>query len=567
MKSGRIEFLIQAVVRLIVITICSAHLYALPVSGRGVIPCDDVKAMGIVNKGNAEPRVVPSLRQWMGGNGRWVLTKRSRIVVESAQSRVLMPIASQFASDLASISGFRLPIIKGETVKQHDVAFSLSVCTKSTADIVGGEGYTLGIKDSAVLRANTATGLFYAGRTFLQILTLQTGKGAGRSLPQGNVLDYPRFHVRSILLDVGRTFMSKGFIEDYIRFMSWYKLNTLVLHLNDQAFGLNRDKNAIDAGSPAYYSRALRLLSDKFPGLRPTDGDRTASTSEALKGYSHADWDEMEDVAATYRVEIKPEIDTPSHAGIFLTDRPDLTLVGAPPQWGGTLDLNNPTSLTYMKSVFDEFLPWFRSPNISIGGDEASPEQTGLSVEKRTKYLDDLMTHILVEGAQRGKRRSISVWNDAYDPQMDISRYKDTIVIQNWLANDDEYISHYGVKHVINSSAKWYVIPKRGMGQNARLAHSIYDKWTASPHVIGGQICEWGDNAALGLNEEMINDALKDVMPAAAQTFWSGRLEDANGGLVPYDVVAEGLPVLSYGPGVTELKGALMKPMVDTESK
>jgi hexosaminidase len=82
---------------------------------------------------------------------------------------------------------------------------------------------------------NNTTSIFYATRTLLRMLSLD-GKPAKahQTVKQGYAIDYVHYPERSVMFDVGRKFADKEFVKNYIKFMGWYKLNRLHMHLNEQ---------------------------------------------------------------------------------------------------------------------------------------------------------------------------------------------------------------------------------------------------------------------------------------------------------------------------------------------
>ena len=527
------------------------------------VPCNDVESAGVTHSSGVQPNVVPRMQTWAASGGEWVLTKESRIVLESrAASTGVRPFAEQLATELQTLTGITPPIIVGVKPAPHDIAFSLSMCNVAASQVAAAEGYTLFVGQFVSLRANGSAGLNYARTTLLQMLELRHELNAKKpTLAGGYSLDYPSFPVRSIMLDVGRLYMRKDFLADFLRFMSWYKLNTLELHLNDQAFGINPAGTAIDPENPRFYSRSMRLLSSRFPLAFPTDGTPGAKTSEGRKGYSHEDWEDLETVAHDNGVTLKPEIDVPAHSGVFLNAMPDLELRGVSAQWGGVFDLKKPQSLEYVNGIFDEFLPWFHSAAISIGGDEATPELTGLSDQTRATFLAGVVNHVLSKGDLNGQHRTVTMWNDAYAPNSPLTAQRDSIVIQDWLGKDDDYLNQGGFRNVLDSRSTWYLVPEKNDQSNEQLAKRIFDDWIVNPKSIGGQICEWNDNAALGLNESGVIVATKDVLPAAAQVLWSRKVSGGNGAPLSYSQIAAALPQLGYGPNVRRTFPRLSAPV------
>jgi len=255
-------------------------------------------ATGLASQGNnPKPAVIPTLRLWTGGAGALELSDRSRIVVEQFHRAELEPIAKVLRDDLRAVSGLKLRIVLGSVPGSRDIALRLD----GTLSTIGNEGYRLTIGDEVEASAKTPTGVFYATRTLLQMICLTSDH---RRLSKGETLDWPDYLERGFMLDVGRKFFDIGYLRQYVKFMSWFKLNDFQLHLNDDA-----DDD---------YS-GFRLTSDRFPGLANKDG-----------AYTRKQIEQLQDLAAMYHVNIAPEIDAPAHARAFTKYRPDLSMIVAP---------------------------------------------------------------------------------------------------------------------------------------------------------------------------------------------------------------------------------------------
>ena len=89
------------------------------------------------------------------------------------------------------------------------------------------EGYALDVTEKGIeLRAASKSGLFYGEQTLRQ---LYTSKG----IPCVSIQDNPRFPYRGLHLDVSRHFFPKEEVMKLLNVMSYYKLNTLHMHLTD----------------------------------------------------------------------------------------------------------------------------------------------------------------------------------------------------------------------------------------------------------------------------------------------------------------------------------------------
>ena len=110
---------------------------------------------------NAKPNVMPGLREWKGNEGKFTLTKNSKIVVKDES---LKATAKQIQFYLKEMVKKNLSIVSsGETT--GDI-----VLTKdSSLDVLGKEGYTLDINDLIEIKSNYETGILYGGISITQI--------------------------------------------------------------------------------------------------------------------------------------------------------------------------------------------------------------------------------------------------------------------------------------------------------------------------------------------------------------------------------------------------------------
>lgn len=483
---------------------------------------------------NPAPVVIPTVQSWQGGRGHWELHERSRILINPADAGTLRVIAEALAHELADVSDIRPRVEQGKAGVAGDITLQLAPCGHSLSSI-GDEGYILEADRIVSLCARTREGVFYASRTLLQMLILDgqtTGKH--RSVPRGRIIDYPRYRERAVMFDVARKFASTKFLEDYIRFMGWYKLNTLHLHLNDQV---------ISDDHHSWSMKAFRLKSDNpvFHDLLPPDGQY----------YTRQDWNRLEEVAAANGVHIVPEIDTPGHAGALGVARPDLLYQGGTPS-GGTLDPGKPQTLAYVESLFEEFLPWFRSRVIHIGGDEASVNKEDISIKSQVNYLNRL-GHFL---QQRGKE--VEMWGSAdFADGLDKS-----FLIQRWINWGDEAKFNWG-EHGFRwteSYGDWYIVPFGPDYFNPKgvRGDALYNGWdnhasaggSGPQGPTGGQIAIWNDKGARDYDyENTVHGLLKDAVPAAGQVFWRGQAHDAAGMPMGYPMLRKSIELLQYGPG------------------
>ena len=147
-------------------------------------------------------------------------------MINAADKDTLSSMAEAFAADYKDIVGNDISVVYGSEsdVKAGDFYFALTAKGKGLKD----EGYLSQIGDSIKTESETATGAYWATSTFLQIL-----KQNKTTIPKGTTRDYPKYKVRGVILDVGRKATELQTVKDVAATMSWYKMNDLQVHLND----------------------------------------------------------------------------------------------------------------------------------------------------------------------------------------------------------------------------------------------------------------------------------------------------------------------------------------------
>ena len=274
------------------------------------------------------------------------------------------------------------------------------------------EGYQLDVTPGGIdLRAGSPDGLFYGMQTLRQLY-------AGGEVPCVSIRDNPRFGYRGLHLDVSRHFFSKEEVMKLLDVMSFYKLNTLHMHLTD-------------AGG-------WRIEIDKYPKLTSETAFRTESdwrkwwdgrdrkylpegTPGAYGGYyTKEDIREIVKHAASKHINIIPEIEFPGHSEEVLMAYPELSCSGKPYQ-NGDFCIGNEKSFTFMEDVLAEVINLFPSEYIHVGGDEAGksawkkcPKCQALMTEKGMKSVDELQSYMIhrAEEFLISKERKLIGWDE-----------------------------------------------------------------------------------------------------------------------------------------------------------
>lgn len=169
---------------------------------------------------------------------------------------------------------------------------------------VGTEAYTLNVTSKGVaIRASTPQGLFYGVQSLLQLLPPQIYDRAGISeaparwtLPHVDIVDWPRFGYRGVMLDTARHFMSVEEVKRLIDKASLLKVNTFHWHLSDD--------------------QGWRIEIPELPELTAAGGHSEVDSppDPAVKWYyTQQDYKDVVAYAAERFVTIVPEIDGPGH--------------------------------------------------------------------------------------------------------------------------------------------------------------------------------------------------------------------------------------------------------------
>ncbi|RIQ11158.1 family 20 glycosylhydrolase [Jiangella rhizosphaerae] len=428
----------------------------------------------------AAPAVVPALQEWSGTGETFRLPVGARIVADTADARALGTSLEAFAADLRAITGRALPVAVDAEPSAGDIVLDIDQTVADSPVRAGGkardEVYELDIADGVTVRGETAAGVQRATQTVLQLFSLDPEHV---DVPAGHARDWPRAGDRGFMLDAGRHYYHPDYIEQVIRTMAWYKMNTLHLHLTEW--------------------NAFRLDSPAFPGLAHEDS------------YTEADIARFEDVAARYGVEILPEIDLPGHA-TAIADWAPATKWSCPSaaNWferDFTLNVTKPETEAVVRSILDEFIPWFRGPRFHVGTDEyptgAAQAQCPELVEYAAANGYATTADVFVDFIDRmnemvkahGKRTVIWNWWD-YDQQPTTAPNKD-IIVEPWTGDYQPYVDQ-GYDVISSDSRRFYVTPGAPPGGSLQPDSGwINSSFVPAddPQVQGYLISRWSDNA------------------------------------------------------------------------
>jgi hexosaminidase len=264
------------------------------------------------------------------------------------------------------------------------------------------EGYELTARnDTVTITGKTSVGVFYGVQTLRQLLPADIEKpqkvsGVSWNIPEVTIVDTARFPWRGLMVDVGRTFLTKATIERHIDLLAYYKLNRFHWHLTED--------------------QGWRLEIKKYPTLA-RNGFYTQSDAREVVAY-----------AMQRGIMVIPEIEMPGHCIAALAVFPQLSCTGGPftlpTSTGPFPDIfcaGNDSVFTFLENVLTEVVDIFPSPLIHIGGDEALKDrwnkcpkcQARLTAEKLAN-TDQLQSWFIkkIQAFLKTKNREIIGWND-----------------------------------------------------------------------------------------------------------------------------------------------------------
>lgn len=483
---------------------------------------------------NPKPFVIPELKQWTGKDGNFTPGKNARIVCTS-QNPELLRIARMFADDYQQMFGQTLSVAQGKATS-GDFVLSLSADKK-----LGEEGYAIKITDRVAISAPTPTGLYWSTRTLLQLAE----QNQERSLPQGTIRDYPDYPLRGFMIDCGRKFIPMAYLQDLVKIMAYYKMNTLQVHLNDNGF-----KQYFEHNWDKTYA-AFRLESETYPGLTARDGS-----------YSKKEFIDFQKQAASNFVEIIPEIDVPAHSLALTHYKPE---IGSKEYGMDHLDLFKPETYEFVDALFKEYLegdnPVFVGKRVHIGTDEYSNAKKDV-VEKFRAFTDHYIRFV------EGFGKQAVVWGALSHAKGDTPVKSENVVMNAWYNGyaDPATMIKDGYQLISIPDGLVYIVPKAGYYYDYLNEPYLYKEWTPAhigkavfdekhPSILGGMFAIWNDHVGNGISVKDIHHRIFSPLQTLSVKMWTGAQTG-----IPYETFNEKRALLSEAPGVNQLARIGKKP-------
>ncbi|MBR0231189.1 MAG: family 20 glycosylhydrolase [Clostridia bacterium] len=455
---------------------------------------------GAGRSGADVPPVIPALREWNGaGKDRFELAPGEVGISGPEDCAELTHISEAFRE----MCGIEVPC--GAAGAKRVISFELNAARDAS---LGDEGYTLDIRpDSVKVAANTEKGLLYGGITLVQMAYAEGG------IRCGTAKDRPEYPVRAGMIDVGRAWIPLDYVEQMTKFMAWFKLNEIHLHIND-------DNGQVNTG--------FRLESD-VPGLSSVvNGEKRYYTKDEYRAYQKR--------MLEYGITVVTEIDTPAHSGAFYT-----ITEGAPAMLNERFlditDEHRDETVEFVKKLFDEYLtgddPVFVGKTVHIGTDEYDREYS----EEMRKYTAAIAQHVYSRGYI--PRFWAGFGKDGFPGRTELPKYLQCSMWDNGISGLEEIVAGgYDMINTING--RLYVVPGSESGFADRYdlkdLYTNWDVWRFNSwgsdnkvdphydHLLGACFALWNDYYCYnyGITEYDVFDRIRAMSCLMAEKAWCG---------------------------------------------
>ena len=347
------------------------------------------------------------------------------------------------------------------------------VLNKRVNSQIGDEGYVLTSTSNGVtINANKPAGLFYGVQTLIQLLPPQIEsdklqKDVVWSIPQVEIMDYPRVGWRGMMLDVSRHFFTVDEVKQFIDNMVKYKYNMFHWHLTDDE-GWRIEIKSLPKLTEVGAWRVEKI------GNFGTFSDPLPEEPKNYGGYyTYEQISEIVKYAGERFIQVMPEIDVPGHSLAAIASYPELSCTpgaenynvhagepfmdwsqGAPPiaMVDNTLCPANEKVYEFMDKVISEVAQLFPFEYIHTGGDEAphnfwqkSPQVQELMKKEGLKTIPQVQSYFgkRIEKIIQSKGKKMMGWDE---------------IIEGGITPTTALMSWRGIKYGIEASKSGHYV-------------------------------------------------------------------------------------------------------------
>jgi hexosaminidase len=423
------------------------------------------------------PSIIPEPVQMSVQSGTICLTSDSVIFYQPK----LISLANYIIDLTHRAFGFKIqineiPILDSVSLSGEN---NLYLTEDPTLNVPNSEGYILKITNNAsskgiFITGKTIQGVFYGVQTLRQLFPIEIEsplkvEGVTWSVPCVDILDYPRFPWRGLMVDEVRHFFGLTFIKRTIDLMALHKLNKLHWHLTD------------DEG--------WRIESKVYPKLNTTGCTRLVSkkwneefnTDDPMYYGGQYTQEEIKEViayAADRFIEVIPEIEMPGHATAPLVAYPEFSCE-KPPSIVQTIGVGNklryaycagyPPTYEFLQNVLKETISLFPTDHIHIGGDEL-PENRwhecsrcqSFLKQNNLRDLDELQIHFAAENIrflQTQNKTAIGWFDFSVEKLLEKKIDPQKLIFQFWVGSEQKVVTFIrkGGKAIISNHQFCYL--------------------------------------------------------------------------------------------------------------
>lgn len=334
----------------------------------------------------------------------------------------------------------------------------------STAVVPGHrpEGYRLRVgADGISIEASDEEGLFRGRTTLDQLAT-------GGEVPEAEIIDWPDFPVRGVMLDIARDKVpTMDTLRQIVDVMAAWKLNHLQLYM---------EHTYAYADHAEVWSAASPVTADELADLRAYATARHVELAANQNGLGHMERWLCKDRYRPLAIDPSAYIDQRGR-----------------PHFPSTLEPTNPASLALIRSLLGELLPNFSSPLVNVGLDEPW--------ELRAERASDYGAYIsALRASPELDGRQMLMWGDivAQHPEL-VPGLPDGVTVLEWGYDAGHPFTQRG-RVLAESSLPFWVCPGTSSW------NSLLGRWTNARQncleaaeaglangAVGYLITDWGD--------------------------------------------------------------------------
>ncbi|MCE7043645.1 family 20 glycosylhydrolase [Dyadobacter sp. CY312] len=260
-------------------------------------------------------KIIPSPVKMTSTPGAVSLTNRNQIFYEEG----LENEARYLIQKLKEVTGTDFPIQKGLPAEGSFTNPAIVIKSgKVNVNGISKEAYTLNIDaNGIVITGSDAAGAFYGVQSLMQLVPVENFQKPVNAINLGfvKVEDAPRFHFRSMHLDVSRNFQTKESVKRVLDLLASYKVNHFLFYTTeDEGWRIEIDglPELTEVGAQRQHTSGKDASA-----IHPAYGSGPFARDKNKHGsgyYTKADFIEILKYANERHIKVIPELNFPGHA-------------------------------------------------------------------------------------------------------------------------------------------------------------------------------------------------------------------------------------------------------------